>query len=126
MVGSHYQQYICPNKIRQAVKFLIGKYPFYKDVHFNMHKINTNLDNETDDCEEDLIECGCSEVKDNIIEDIDEEIAEEIDYIENDAVRKYQSETSNSSLLLPENIEANVKTKPKKNKNAKLSISARL
>ena len=36
-----------------------------------------------------------------------------MEYVEKDPVRKHQTETSKSSLLLPENIEAKVKTKTK-------------
>ena len=123
MVGSHFQQYVNPNKIKQAVKFLIGKYPFYEDIRFNMHKIDTIWDTQMDDCEEDMEECNLVNVKDDIVqnfdkivEDCSEELdnAEETDYIKNDPVRKHQTETSESSLLLPEDIEAKIKTKPRK------------
>ena len=122
MVGSHFQQYINPDKIRQAVRFLIGKYPFYEDVRFNMHKVDTIFDKLKDDCEEDMDEVQLVNVKDNIIEEDTKEIddAEEDDdfkYIEIDPVRKHQTETSQTSLLIPENIEANVKTNPKNKKD---------
>ena len=121
MVSSHFQQYINPDKIRKAVKFLIGKYPFYKDVMFNMHKLDTILDKLTDDCEEDMEVGELMTVKDTIMEDDTEDIAdageeEDVKYIENDPVRKQQTETSETSLLLPEDIEANVKTKPRNDK----------
>ena len=66
MVGSHFQQYINPDKIRQAVMFLIGKYPFYEDVKFNMHKLDNILDKLIDECEEDLDKPNLEIVEDEI------------------------------------------------------------
>ena len=115
MVGSHFQQYINPDKIRQAVMYLIGKYPFYEDVKFNMHKVDNIFDKIRDDCEEDLDKVELENVMDQFENEDTKDIADleevlDIEYIENDPVRKHQTETSQVSLLLPENIEANVKT----------------
>jgi hypothetical protein len=118
MVGSHFQQYVNPSKIRDAVKFLIGKYPFYEDIQFNMHKVDNIWNKVIDDCEEDLEDGGPIKVKDEFVEDCIEQTAdlEEAEWIEKDPVRKHQTETSKTSFLLPENIEANVKTKQKNKK----------
>jgi hypothetical protein len=124
MVSSHFQQYINPCKIRHAVMFLIGKYPFYEDIRFNLHKLDNILDKLKDDCEEDMEEAKLMNVGDTIVEedsgDIENEETE-IQYIEQDPVRKHQTDTSDTSLLLPENIESKVRTKLK-SKNDKNSL----
>ena len=119
MVSSHFEQYVNPAKIRDAVKFLIGKYPFYEDIQFNMHKVDNIWSKLLDECEEDLDEGDALIVKDVVLEDSIAETAdfEEAEYIEKDPVRKHQTETSETSLLLRENIEANVKTKPRNKKD---------
>ena len=114
MVCSHFQQYINPGKIRQAVIFLIGKYPFYEDIKFNLHKVDNIFDRLKDDIEEDIEEAELVNVGDKILDEDAEEMHSEeaeIHYIEKDPIRKHQTETSVSSLLLPENIETKVKTK---------------
>ena len=116
MVGSHFQQYINPEKIRQAVTYLIGIYPFYENVKFNMYKVDNIFDKLRDECEEDLGPLNLEIVEDKIEKDdsqdvFDLEEAQEIEYIENDPVRKNQTETSQVSLLIPENIEEKVNTK---------------
>ena len=118
MVGNHFQQYINPDKVREAVRFLIGKYPFYENIRFNMHKVDNLWHKLTDDCEEEIEHCDPMDVTDEIVEDCNDQIAdkEEAEYIERDAFRKHQTETSKTILLLPENIEANVKTNPRKKK----------
>ena len=121
MVSSHFQQYINPCKIRQAVMFLIGKYPFYEDVRFNLHKLDNILEKLKDDCEEDMEMGDLVNVGDTIVEEDSAEIETEVQYIEQDAVRKHQTDTSDTSLLLPENIESKVRTKLK-NKSDKNSL----
>ena len=124
MVSSHFQQYINPGKIRQAVMFLIGKYPFYEDVMFNLHKVDNIFERLKDDIEEDIEEVQLVNVSDTLVEEDNEEIESEdkdIQYIKEDPVRKHQTDTSNSSFLLPENIEAKVKTKLR-NKNEKNAL----
>ena len=118
MVSSHFEQYVNPAKIRDAVKFLIGKYPFYEDIRFNMHKVDNIWSKVVDECEEDLQEGDAQKVKDVVIEDSIEQTAdlEEAEYIEKDPIRKHQTETSETSLLLRENIEENVKTKTRRKK----------
>jgi hypothetical protein len=114
MVSSHFQQYINPAKIRQAVMFLIGKYPFYEDVMFNLHKIDNIFDRLKDDIEENIEGADLVKIGDEIAEEDSEEIVSEendVQYIEKDPIRKHQTDTSYTSLLLPENIEAKVKTK---------------
>ena len=117
MVGSHFQQYINPEKIRQAVTYLIGKYPFYENVKFNMYKVDNIFDKLRDECEEELEPPNLEIVEDKIEKDGSRDVfeleeAQETEYIENDPVRKNQTETSQVSLLIPENIEEKVKTKP--------------
>ena len=99
--------------------FLIGKYPFYEDVRFNLHKVDNILDKLKDDCEENMEEGQLVNVEDTIVEEDIGEIESEVQYIEEDPVRKHQTDTSNTSLLLPENIESKVKTKLK-NKSDKI------
>ena len=126
MVTSHFQQYINPDKIILAVRFLIGKYPFYEDIRFNMHKLDSIFDKIMDDCEEDIVEVDLSNVEDELIKEHTEEEAcaeEDLNYIENDPVRKHQTCTSETSLLLPENIEASVKTKLKDKKETGLVVA---
>ena len=120
MVGSHFEQYINPSKIRDAIKFLIGRYPFYEDIQFNMHKVDNIWNKVADNCEEELKDGKHTIVNDEFLEECSEktEDLEEAEYIENDSVRKHQTETSKSSLLLPENIEASVKTKQKNKKGS--------
>ena len=65
-----------------------------------------------DDCEEEMEEGGLGEVEDNIVEEDPAEV-DEAEYVKKDAVRKHQTDTGLSSFLLPENIERNVKTKPR-------------
>ena len=71
-----------------------------------------------DDCEEEMEEGGPEEVEDNIIEEDPEEVAE-AEYVEKDAVRKHQTDTGVSSMMLPENIESKVKTKRKEQGSSK-------
>ena len=117
MVTSHFQQWINPEKLREAVRYLksTSKYPPYEEINFDMHKLDSLLDREMDDCEEEMEVGGSEQVQDAIDDDDAEEVAH-IEYVENDAVRKQQTDTSESSMLLPENIESQVKTK---SKNAK-------
>ena len=68
-----------------------------------------------DDCEEAVEEGGLEQVEDNIVEEDFEEV-EDAEYVEKDAVRKHQTGTSESSMLLPENIESKVRTNTKNGK----------
>ena len=91
---------------------------------FNLHKVDNIFDRLTDDIEENIEEGDLVKVGDEIAEeDRDEKESEEkdIQYIEKDPVRKHQTNTSDTSLLLPENIEAKVKTKLR-NKNDKCGL----
>ena len=117
MVTSHFQQWINPEKLREAVRYLksTSKYPPYEEVNFDMHKVDSLLDRAMDDCEEEMEVGGSEQVQDAIDDDDAEEVAD-IEYVKNDAVRKHQTDTSESSMLLPENIESQVKTKSKTSK----------
>ena len=83
-----------------------------------MHKIDNIWTKIVDELEEDLDGGDALRVDDVVLQDCVERTAdvEEAEYIEKDPVRKHQTETSETSLLLQENIEANVKTKHRNKK----------
>ena len=89
-------------------------YPPYTELGltFDLQKLYSLGSLVLDDCEEEMEEGGPEEVEDNIIEEDPEEVAE-AEYVEKDAVRKHQTDTGVSSMMLPENIESKVKTKRK-------------
>ena len=93
-------------------------YPPYEELDlltFDLQKLYSLGPLFMDDCEEEMGEGGLEEVEDNIVEEDPEEVAE-AEYAEKDAVRKNQTDTGVSSMMLPENIESKVKTKPKGSK----------
>lgn len=115
-LSSQFEQHIRPDNIRQSVRFLIGKYPFYEGIHFDMRKLETLLDKILDDCEEDVEEGNLMEVEDSVLVEAEDgtDDEDEAEYIVKDPVRKNQTEVSKSSLLLPENLETKIKTNTKK------------
>ena len=98
-------------------RFLCTIYPPYKDegLVLDTEKLHSLGSLVLDDCEEEMQEGGLTEVEDTIMEEDPEEQAE-AEYVEMDAVRKHQTDTGESTMMLPENIERLVKTQPRKSK----------
>ena len=98
-------------------RFLCTMYPPYKDegLVLDTEKLHSLGSLVLDDCEEEMLEGGLTEVEDTIMEEDPEEQAE-AEYVEMDAVRKHQTDTGESTMMLPENIERLVKTQPRKSK----------
>ena len=123
MVSSHFKQHVRPEILRRWFNFLKQIYPFYEDEQMDEGKIDRIFD----DCEEELEmdeEGDFVEVQDSILQDGVEEEAEETEYITKDPVRKNQTETSQSSMLLPENIEKEARIKPRNRKEGEGLILA--
>ena len=98
-------------------RFLCTIYPPYKDegLVLDTEKLHSLGSLVLDDCEEEMQEGGLTEVEDTIMEEDPEEQAE-AEYVQMDAVRKHQTDTGESTMMLPENIERLVKTQPRKSK----------
>ena len=103
--------------ILYSLRFLRDIYPPYKEegLALDTQKLHSLGSLVLDDCEEEMEEGGLGEVEDSIVEEDPEELAE-AEYVERDAVRKHQTDTGVSSMLLPEDIESKVRTKPKGSK----------
>ena len=129
MVNHHFKQHIRPNLIKEAMKYLIGKYPFYEGLDFDDDKLNrlkvNFFDDDENDSEEILdfndwieVENVAEEKKNDAMDDVQEEENEEENYNKNDAVKKFQTDVSSSSFLIPENIPSKINAK-KKSKEGK-------
>ena len=105
-------------------KFLQEIYPFYNGIAFNLNKLETVF--ELDECEEELETVDLKGVEDELLKKNEEqkEREDELEYITKDAVRKHQTDTSGTSLLLPENIECKIKTRLRNKKEAPCLILA--
>ena len=54
MITSLFEQHVRPEILRQAVRYLKGSYPYYKDVDFDMSKLDKMLGTMLDELEEEL------------------------------------------------------------------------
>ena len=127
MVNYHFKQHIRPALIKEAIEYLIGKYPFYDGLTFDNDKINqlkvAFIDDDENEMEEildfdDIVEDENKNDEDEnknkndedenknkkYEDDVDFEETEEENYNKNDAVKKYQTDVSSSSFLIPENL----------------------
>jgi hypothetical protein len=114
-----YQQYVRPDYIRKSIIYLLDKYPFYEGLNFDEGKIEELIKKIKDECEEDLDTVHFEDVHD-VLEDSEKELDmeenEEADYLQNNPVKKNQTDVSISSFLIPENVEATITTKEKSDK----------
>ena len=111
-----YQQYVRPDYIRKAIMYLLDKYPFYEGLNIDEDKIEDLIKKIEDECEEHLDAAHFEEVNDVLDpsgNEFEKEEKEEADYLENDPVKKNQTDVGISSFLIPENVEAKVTTKEK-------------
>ena len=123
MVNYHFKQHIRPALIKEAINYLIGIYPFYEGLSFDTDKINhlkvSFIDDDENEVEEiidfdDIFEeedCNNEDKNKNYEDDVEFEETEEENYNKNDAVKKYQTDVSSSSFLIPENLASFISTK---------------
>ena len=133
-----FHHYIRPKRIRKAINYLMDKYPFYEKSMFDSEKLE-NLETICIDEIEELFgeDCYFSEPGDELlIEELDADVKspedkgcfneeevedmEEKEYIENDAVRKHQTQVSSSSFLIPENLPGEISYKSKEQSKGSL------
>ena len=132
MVNYHFKQHIRPALIKEAIEYLIGKYPFYDGLTFDNDKINqlkvAFIDDDENEMEEildfdDIVEDEDKNKNDEdenknknkkYEDDVDFEETEEENYNKNDAVKKHQTDVSSSSFLIPENLASFITAKKKK------------
>ena len=96
MITSLFEQHVRPEILRQAVRYLKGSYPYYKDVNFDMRKLDKMMGTRLDELEEDLDNITeATSVKDVFVGDEAEETGEhlteceEIDAEEKDEKKLY-------------------------------------
>ena len=131
--NNHFQQHIRPAVILKAVEYLRYRYPHYEGLEFDYEKIQKltvqfiDDDEENQECEsildiDDVVE---NEDPENGKDDFDPEDdeKEERNYVENDPVKKHQTEVSSSTFLIPENMESSVTSKSKKHTNEGLVLA---
>ena len=119
-----FHHYVRPAMIKKAILYLAGIYPFYEPMRFDLEKINNLEDLCNDEIEEELDQnINLKEPRDEISMEENEAAMEDIEernYQENDAVKKNQTDVSESYFLLPENLPGEISYKSKMNNNKSL------
>ena len=95
-VSNYIKQFVCPSKLTQAVNYLIQYYPFYNTIHFNFNKLNELFVNSFADCCEENVTAIHNDMLLNVVDEILDDSNQQ---------NQNQSSSSESVLLLPENLE---------------------
>ena len=97
MLSSQYKQQIRPAVLRAWFNLLKTIYPYYNTKEIDDGKLEFIID----DLEEELDDTpDAVEVLDNILEEDIQKEVDEIQYIENDPVQKYQTENISKALQI--------------------------
>ena len=120
-VSNVFHHYVRPAMIKKAISFLADIYPFYEPIQFDLKKADDLERMCIDEIEEDLDYSTYlnKPVDEFLIEEIrleSEDLAEQ-EYQDKDAVKKNQTEVSESYFLLPENLPGEISYKSKVNKS---------